>query len=69
MAGRLAFSELIYSNLTSANMCLVLFSNLHAEEDVVLWTHAEAPSDGTELRANIFAHDICSARGGREKSS
>lgn len=42
--------------------------HLHAEENVVLWTNAQTLSNSTQLRSDVFSHDVSSARGRGKQS-
>lgn len=43
-------------------------SDSHAEEDIVLGTDPKAPPNGAQLRADVSAQDVGSARGGWEQA-
>lgn len=43
--------------------------DLHAEEDVVLWTDSQTLSNGTQLSPDVSAQDVGSTRGWREQTS
>lgn len=44
------------------------YAYVHAEQDIVLWAHAQVLTDGVQIRADVLAHDVGSARCGREKA-